>query len=87
MPRIIEKGEPIDKPQCRKWAGANGAKESEPLRCPFCKTIFVLKKHDPVWERADCFNEHGIVVRYFVQCPSCRHRTNHERAAIESNAA
>ena len=84
--KIIKKGEPIDKPQSRKWMGVNGTKESALLTCRFCKTDFVLKKGDPFWERADCWSGNAVV-RYYIQCPHCRHKANYERAVVESNAA
>ena len=87
MPTIIKKGEPIDKPQWRKWTGMNGARESAQLLCPFCKTTFALKKYDPVVVRNDCLDSKGVIIRYFVQCPCCKHRANHDRIAMEPDAA
>ena len=77
----------IDRPQGRKWMGVNGTRKSALLNCPFCKTDFILEKGDPYWERADCFDDDGNIVRFFIQCPHCRHKSNHERAVVESNAA
>ncbi|KKT56177.1 MAG: hypothetical protein UW81_C0019G0001 [Candidatus Giovannonibacteria bacterium GW2011_GWC2_44_9] len=86
MPKIIKKGASMDKPWWKKWMGVNGTKESAPLCCPFCKTIFALIRGDHVLVRADCYSE-NVVVKYFIQCPNCRHRANHDLAVVESNAA
>lgn len=87
MPKIIKKGEPVDKPQWKKRMGMNGAKQSAPLCCPFCETEFVLIKGDHVLVRADCLDSNNAVIKYFIQCPHCRHKSNYDRAVVESNAA
>ena len=87
MPKIIKKGEPIDKPRWYKWMGVNGTKVSAPLRCRFCKTTFVLVKGDHVSVRTDCLDKNLVIVKYFISCPNCNHRANYERAEVESNAA
>ena len=86
--KIIKMGrKEVDKPQGKKWMGVNGTRESAQLCCPFCAAEFILKKGDPVVIRADCFDDNGNIARFFIQCPQCRHKSNYDRAEVESNAA
>ena len=87
MPKIIKKGKPVDKPRWVKWMGMNGTKESAPLNCFVCNSDFVLIKGEFVMVRDDCLDKGRNIIRYFIQCPNCRHRANYERAVVESNAA